>query len=133
MTVLNEAHIREYIQFNLAQSIKVSSQQIADHFSTNYKRFSKNSVISFCYRKAIQLPITPCNKNNQNMKNIGRGYFFPKEKIVKEKMAETSDGVSLLNVNNSQCRELIGHWRCCGKPVEKISYCTEHYRKNYVR
>lgn len=61
--------------------------------------------------------------------------FVANKPIKKERLPDTTEGVSLLDVNDSQCREIIGHMRCCGKEVVERgskSYCLEHSNKNYA-
>lgn len=68
-------------------------------------------------------------------KRTGKTIFIIKKQVIREKLPETTEGVSILESNDSHCREIIGYHRYCGQPVcdrGSKSYCTDHAKKNYA-
>lgn len=60
--------------------------------------------------------------------------YVSKNVNVKEKLPETTDGISFYDVEKNQCQFILGHMRCCGKDnYNKSMYCLEHHNECYKK
>ena len=104
---------------NIAQKLGLTSKNSAANIIARGRMKPENNLP---YREIQAKDVVPC-----------RTYFFSgRKKMVRERLPDTTEGVSLLDVKEDQCREIIGHWRCCGEPVSRGSYCANHAARNYA-
>lgn len=92
------------------------------------KRNQVASVINKGRERGEDLPM----RVRVNARGSQSVVFRVPKSMIKTRLPETLEGIALIDTDETHCREMIGHMRCCGKTIERISYCKDCAARNYA-